>query len=291
MKVIGILRVKNEADLLPAVLENVIGGVEEIFAYDDNSSDGTREILEAHPAVTIEPFNPSFTKELQKTRVLEQRIKDKYPYQTEEIWTALLAGDLFWLNMTPFEAACKAHDQGYDLQNGVAIDFGRWKWDEATDTWPNWHMDIRHLCQWCSIIEELPVVWKTSDYTRWKRLPWPGGFKKRNVGITVDFPFLEHQGKRSPRYHQWKYLNGSRDLPRVNGVRTTLDQWEDPEFSYNHGHKLRFWENRRRIPWQGLETIDRLVELLNMNAEDEEAAYCEFDNQRHDNWPRRTDIQ
>jgi glycosyltransferase involved in cell wall biosynthesis len=288
MKVIGILRVKNEADLLPAVLENVIGGVEEIFAYDDNSTDGTREILEAHPAITIVPFNPGFTMELQKTRVLEQQIKDKYPYQTEEIWTALLAGDLFWLNKTPFEAAWKAHALGYDLQNGVAIDFGRWKWDEATDTWPNWHMDIRHLCQWCAIIEKLPVVWKVADYTRWKRLPWPGGFNKRNTKMNRDFPFLEHQGKRSPKYHQSKYATGSRPLSKKSGL--VASQFDDYDFAFEHGKNLGFWENDKRIPWEGLNTIDRLLELRTMSGPERVAVYRSYDDQRHDNWPRRTDL-
>lgn len=290
MKVVGILRVKNEADLLPEVLENVSVGVEEIFAYDDNSTDGTLEILKAHPAVTyVEPFNPDFVFELQKTRILERRIKKNYPYKKEEVWTALLAGDLFWLNMNATEAANLAVSKGCDLQNGTAIDFGRWKWDDAVDLWPNYPQSLRKLCQWCAVIEELPVVWKVADYTSWKRLPWPRNFKNRNVGITPDSPFLEHQGKRSPRYHQWKYATDSRAQPRIGGVRTTKDQWT-LDFAYDHGKSLGFWENDKRIPWEGLNTIDKLIELERIPWADRLEVYRSFDNQRHDNWPVRDDI-
>ncbi len=273
MKVVGILRVKDEADLLPEVLENVASGVEEIYAYDDDSSDGTLEILQAHPAVThIEPFDPSFIHELQKTRILEQRVKERYPYQTEEVWVALLAGDLFWLNLNPTEAANLAVSKGCDLQNGVAIDFGRWQWDDETDMWPNYPQSLRELCRWCNILEQLPVAWKVADYTVWRRLPWPGGFKKRNVGVTTEFPFLEHQGKRSPKYHQWKYATGSREQPRVGGERVTPDYWT-AENAYAHGKSLGYWENTRRIPWHGLDSIRDLVSLYNMSAEAEEATY------------------
>ena len=291
MKVVGILRVKDEADLLPEVLDDVAGGVEDIYAYDDNSVDGTLDILQEHPAVThIEPFDPSFTMERQKTGILEQRVKENYPYKTEEVWVALLAGDLFWLNMTPTDAANLAVSKGCDLQNGVAIDFGRWEWDDETDTWPEPYPDsLRDLCKWCNILEQLPVVWKVSDYTRWRRLPWPGGFNKRNVGVTTEFPFLEHQGKRSPKYHQWKYATGSRSQPLVRGERVTEDYWTR-DTAWEHGRKLGYWRNRKRIPWTGLETIDRLVELFDMNAEDEQRVYSSFDDQRHDDWPKRTDL-
>lgn len=290
MKVVGILRVKNEADLLPEVLDNVAVGVEEIYAYDDNSTDGTLEILQAHPAVTyIAPFDPSFTQEFQRTRVLEQRVKQNYPYKTEEVWVAFLAGDLFWLNMNPTDAANLAVSKGCDLQNGVAVDFGRWEWDEETDTWPNYPKSLRELCQWCAIIEELPVVWKVSDYTRYNRLPWPGGFKKRNVKKDASFPFLEHQGKRSPQYHYWKYATGSRAQPVVDGVRVTKDYWT-VETGHAHGSSLGFWGNDRRIPWEGLNTIDRLMELEHMSWPDRVAVYRTYDDKRHDNWPRRTDL-
>ena len=287
MKVVGIMRVKDEADLLQEVLDNVAVGVEEIYAYDDDSSDGTLEILKAHPAVTyIEPFNPAFNEEWQKTSALEKKVRETYPYKTEEVWVALLAGDLFWLNCNATDAANLAVSKGCDLQNGIAIDFGRWGWDETTDTWPNWPESLRTLCQWCSIIEELPVVWKVSDYTSYKRLPWPGGFKQRNTEKVREMPFLEHQGKRSPRYHQWKYGSESRQ-PSRGSKREEYDDWD---FAFAHGSDRGFWANENRIPWEGLNTIDRLLELEKMSWEDRLAVYRTYDHHRHDNWPRRTDL-
>jgi glycosyltransferase involved in cell wall biosynthesis len=291
MKVIGILRVKDEADLLPDVLNNVANGVDEIFAYDDNSTDGTLEILREHPAIThIEPFDPTFKSEVQKTQLLERRVKQRHPFMTQEVWVALLAGDLFWLNKTPREAATYACEHGYDIQNAIAIDFGRWSWDEETDTWPNWTTSLRELCQWCKVIEELPGVWKVADYTRYTRLPWPRHFRNRKTGINLEAPFLEHQGKRSPKFHQWKYASGSRMLPRIGGVRATKEQFEDYAFAYQHGLSLGYWANDQRIPWEGLQTIDRLIELENMSWPDRLAVYRSYDDQRHDSWPRRTDI-
>lgn len=291
MKVVGILRVKDEADLLPAVLDNATPGVEEIFAYDDNSSDGTLQILKDHPAVTyIEPYDPDFSFEMQKTRALEKAVRRNNPWKEEEIWVSLLAGDLFWLNMLPQEAAERALSAGFDCSNGTAVDFGRWSWDEETDTWPNWHKDPRQLCKWCGIIEQLPVVWKIADYTFWERLPWARGFHARKLGVAMDMPFLEHQGKRSPRYHQWKYASASRDLPRIDGVRTTRDQWTY-EFAYEHGKKLGFWENHKRIPWLGPETLETLVKVHNMERKSERNAFWRtYDDQRHDDWPERTDV-
>lgn len=290
MKVVGILRVRDEADLLQSVLDNVMGGVEEVYAYDDNSTDDTLEILKDHPIVThIEPYNPDFTFEMQKTRILERRVKENYPYQSEEVWVSLLAGDLYWLNMSPWEAADRAQVEGFDCSNGTAVDFGRWMWDEHTDTWPNWTVSPRFLCQWCGVLEKLPVVWKVADYTFWERLPWARGFNARKLGIAMDMPFLEHQGKRSPRYHQWKYASGSRDLPKVEGVRSTIGQWTYG-FANAHGKSLGFWTNEKRIPWTGLETLERLVELEEISWPDRLEVYKGYDDRRHDHWPMRNDL-
>jgi glycosyltransferase involved in cell wall biosynthesis len=291
MKVIGILRVKDEADLLPEVLENVVQGVDEIYALDDGSSDATRQILEDCPQVTfLAPKGTSFPEEVYKTQYLEKQVKANFDYRNEEVWVALLAGDLFWLNQSPREAATLAHSRGFDIQNGIAIDFGRWGWDEATDTWPNWSTSLRELCQWCAVIEELPLAWKVADYTSYKRLPWPRHFRSRNHVIDNTIPFVEHQGKRSPRYHQWKYASGSRQLPKINGVRATTAQFNDYSVAYEHGRSLGFWENDRRIPWEGMQTIDRLLEIEKMDEPQRQEIYRSYDNQRHDNWPARNDL-
>lgn len=273
MYVVGILRVKDEADLLTDVLDNIADGVDEIYAYEDQSVDGTLEILKAHPKVTyIKTYTPEFTSEVQKTQHLEREIKKRHPnYSTEEVWAALLAGDLWWETHSPREAAQEAMNRGHDCRSGVAINFARWKWDTESDTWPNWEPSIQELCKWCQIIEELPVVWKVANYTNWKRLPWPRSFKDRWVGVANDSVFLLHYGKRSPTYHQWKYQDGKRyGYPRD----TVKSDWDSAEFAYKHGKSLGFWENERYIRWEGPQTITRLIELWNMDEETENAVYA-----------------
>src|SRR5512146_347163 len=48
---------RNEIKILPYFLRHYETFAERIFVWDDHSTDGTREILEAHPKVTILPLN------------------------------------------------------------------------------------------------------------------------------------------------------------------------------------------------------------------------------------------
>lgn len=50
-KVIGVSRVRNEAEIIGPVLDNVATFVDEIIMYDDASTDDTKHICCAHPAV------------------------------------------------------------------------------------------------------------------------------------------------------------------------------------------------------------------------------------------------
>lgn len=278
MYVVGILRVKDEADLLLEVLDNVSEGVDEIYAYDDDSQDKTLDILKKHPKVTyIKTFDSKFTSEVQKTQHLEQEVKKRHPnYSTEEVWVALLAGDLWWETHSPREAAIEAVSKGHDCRTGVAINFARWKWDKDSDTWPNWHQPVQKLMNWCKIIEELPVVWKVADYTRWKRLPWPRSFNNRWTGIDKDSVFLLHYGKRSPKHHQWIYQKGNRTLPRG----TSAKDWESAEFAYSHGKSLGYWENTEYIPWLEAETtIQQLIEMEPMTPEERKLIYDLYDSE------------
>jgi glycosyltransferase involved in cell wall biosynthesis len=53
MKVISLMPIKNEAWMLPYVLENLSQFSDEIVVADQMSTDGSREILKAHPKVTL----------------------------------------------------------------------------------------------------------------------------------------------------------------------------------------------------------------------------------------------
>jgi hypothetical protein len=70
----------------------------------------------------------------------------------------------------------------------------------------------------------------------------------------------------------------------------TAKQFEDYQFAEEHGRSLGFWANDRRIPWEGLQTIDRLLELEKMSWPDRVAVYRSYDDKRHDNWPKRDDL-
>ena len=48
MEVVGIMCVKDEADLLPEVLEHLKDKLDVVYAYDDGSIDGTLQILRDH---------------------------------------------------------------------------------------------------------------------------------------------------------------------------------------------------------------------------------------------------
>ena len=278
MKVIGVLRVKDEADLLPSVLDNVSGGVDEIYACEDGSSDSTMDILKSHPKVTyIKPYDSSFITEVYKTRHLETVVKQRHPeYCTEEVWVALLAGDLYWLNQSPREAANRAAASGHDLRTGYAINFNLHHTDtwKDKDFWPNWKTPLREQCRWVKAAEELPVVWKVAEYTRWHRLPWPRHFKNRAVGIDREMPFLEHQGKRSPKHMQHKVLRGE---DKASPPGTEYNQFKDLDWVEEWGRGRGYWCNPQAIPWFGHRTIDSLIELRKMSQGDKQIECAKWD--------------
>lgn len=52
MRVLGMFRVHNGADILPRVLDSLSGWCDDIYAIDDRSTDNSADILAQHPAVT-----------------------------------------------------------------------------------------------------------------------------------------------------------------------------------------------------------------------------------------------
>jgi hypothetical protein len=52
LRILGVFRVHNGADVLPRVLDALSGWCDDIYAIDDRSTDDSAEILRQHPAVT-----------------------------------------------------------------------------------------------------------------------------------------------------------------------------------------------------------------------------------------------
>ena len=52
IKIVGITRIRNEQDIIQLTLDHVANLVDEIYVYDDCSTDATVSICEAHPKVT-----------------------------------------------------------------------------------------------------------------------------------------------------------------------------------------------------------------------------------------------
>jgi hypothetical protein len=52
LRILGVFRVHNGADVLPRVLDALSGWCDDIYAIDDRSTDDSAEILHQHPAVT-----------------------------------------------------------------------------------------------------------------------------------------------------------------------------------------------------------------------------------------------
>ncbi|BBX73755.1 peptidoglycan DD-metalloendopeptidase family protein [Mycobacterium shinjukuense] len=52
MRILGLFRVQNGADVLPRVLDSLSGWCDDIYVIEDRSTDNTAQILAQHPAVT-----------------------------------------------------------------------------------------------------------------------------------------------------------------------------------------------------------------------------------------------
>jgi hypothetical protein len=263
MKVYGVLRVKDEADLLQEVLCTVEPHLDGIYAYDDGSSDDTEEILRNNNlAKVLTKRETNCPNGDWSIRLLYEEIKKDVNYKKEEVWVVLLAGDYFFLNMNPREACKHASQNGWDSKNAMAINFLRHPregWDDV-DTWPDWEISLRRLCRWVYFAEFLPIAWRVVDYVKWGRLPWPKALRNRDPSSVDEFDrnvvFLEHQGKRSPRYHQWKYLSGSRAIPKKY-----LDvDFSDIEQAKKVCRGEQYFNNSEIIPWLGMDTLDVLIE-------------------------------
>ena len=271
MKVIGIMCVKDEADLLPEVLEHLEGKVDEIYAYDDGSIDGTLDVLEESKAVTY-----LMAKELDSNRLniarphyhhLLEKIREDHV--GEEVWIIITMGDRFFLNKTPRQIVKEAEAGGYTTVNAVQLDFIRHRavpWTEENDTFPNYTQSLRRICKWYKWDEECVIAYKLSEESSYleAKYPWPRGghtnvqYSKAATGnkLSMEHPYLEHQGRRSPNAFKWRIENGSRKLSsKINLPSTSFKDIQEKQKKWYLQWKL--------IPWVDTSSLEQLILMYN----------------------------
>lgn len=268
-KIVGLMCVRDEADLLPEVVPHVRNLVDELYFYDDNSQDNTWKFSkEADYAIhRQDDLDRPNIKRPGYHHLLEE-VKKRYDVSKEDVWAAITMGDRFFLNKTPRQLVEEAGN--YNSVQGVQLDFLRHRldpWTEDNDTFPYYFESLRNTCRWAKVDEHCIVVFKVTEKTSYlkAKYPWPRGIEGRaqysakEIGkhFTEEMPFLEHQGRRSPKACMWRYSSGSRKIGRKH-KNLDLSTFDAVMRSY-----ARWYAPYRVFPWTGPETISEIVHWEN----------------------------
>jgi len=273
MKVVGIMCVRDEADLLPEVLEHLDGKLDALYAYEDGSIDDTYKILKSHPGVTYlmrkEDDQPRLSINRPNYHHLLEKIKEDYAGTDDPVWIVITMGDRFFLNKTPRQIAEEAEAGEYTTVNGVQLDFLRHRadpWTEENDKFPRYTESLRQICKWFKWDEECVVAYRLSDDRSYleAKYPWPRGghtkvqYSKVETGdkLSVEFPYLEHQGRRSPNAFKWRIESGSRKLSsKINLPSTSFADIQEKQKKWYLQWKL--------IPWVDPSSLHQLILMYN----------------------------
>jgi len=267
-KIIGMMCVKDEEDLLPEVYPHVKELVDELYVYDDGSIDNTWDIVkDADYAIRKQDdVNRPSIHRPNYHRLLE-KIKERHDIEKDDVWVVITMGDRFFLNKTPRQIVAEA--SGFQSVEGIQLDFLRHRldpWTEHNDTYPNWTESLRYLCRWVRLDERCIVAYKvTKDCSyRQSKYPWPKTigipqyeYNSMNKKISLNMPFLEHQGRRSPKAAMWRYASGSRPLGRK------YQHYDLSTFDSTVLSMTRLYSPYRLFPWTGLETLNLIVDWEN----------------------------
>lgn len=271
MKIVGLMPLKNEADLLPEVLFHLQGELDDLFVIDADSVDDTYEIAKEYASYIVrESEVPRVGRERWHYHHLLEKIKMSYD---EEVWVVITMGDRFFLNMGPRAMIAECLEKGYGAMHGRKLDFVRPVYDPWTpemDHFPDYGISLRRLNRWCSVnVEEQVFAFKLRDDLSYlkSKYPWPKGLVecRRQKRFTMMTPFQEHQGRRSPRAMSWRYLNGSINIHSKNaGWNLTTPESTQATCSV--------WNRMDVLPYVGLETLELLLELCNVRCYSPEEA-------------------
>jgi len=267
MRTVGIMCVRDEADLLPQVYQYIRRNVDFLYAYDDGSQDDTWEYIK-HSDYAIRAVDDKNRLDIYRPNYHHLLEKIKQDFKGEDVWAIIAMGDRFFLNTLPRAIVRGAISAGYEGVNGTQLDFLRHRcdpWTEENDPWPDMS-EIRKICSWCRVDEQCIVAYKVTDETSYlkSKYPWPRGIKSvqynyKDMGnkLCVEMPFLEHVGRRSPKAAMWRKESGSRPVSKKH------DHLKFGSVEEVIATQKGFYEAYKVLPWVGLETLHKLVEMYN----------------------------
>jgi len=255
--------VKDEADILPQVYPHIESLVDHIYAYDDGSLDNTwNYIKNSDYAIRIEDDKNRLDHHRGNYHHLLERIKTDF--RNEKVWCFLTMGDRFFLNKEPRQIVDEAI--GYEAVEGVQLDFLRHKddpWTEENDPFPD-YSNIRKICKWARVDERCIVAFKLNPLLSYKdsQYPWPRGIgrtqygRKHNyINYTEDMPYLEHQGRRSPKGFMWRYTY----YRKINSKYK--DIWNLSSFNCAMNSNKKWFSSSKVCLWE--DGLSNLVALAN----------------------------
>ena len=96
-KLIGVMCVRDEADLLPEVYPHIKELVDEIYVYDDGSTDDTWGLVkDADYAIRREDDTNRLSIPRPNYHHLLEKIKENHDIEEEDVWAIITMGDRFF---------------------------------------------------------------------------------------------------------------------------------------------------------------------------------------------------
>lgn len=196
MKVNAICMVKNEADIVLEALENALTFCHRIYVFDNGSTDGTSELLDAFIEQNPRVVLAQRSDELFKNQ-LRNRVYNKYHhlYSDDDWWYILDADEL--LAHDPREMLKKAAQRGYDCMRAWQAQFYLTEKDlEQFDTEDKNLPVAQRRCHYRINWRE-PRFFKNSQQQQWSEAisgripPFCGKYDYRS-------PIIRHYAQRDP---------------------------------------------------------------------------------------------